>query len=238
EDLWAFNDEQVARAIRASAIPVISAVGHETDITIADFAADLRAPTPTAAAEIVAAREDEMVAYVLGLTRELLRAVRFRIMDARTRVQEAAMSHGFDDARSRLREAAQAIDEAKHRLETLIARAQQRARRRADALACRLSPVRLSARVSAARTRFIVLETARDAAIMSGLDDARARLAVAAASLEALSPLAVLQRGYALAQNESGHLLRDAREVSVGDTVRLRLAAGALRCRVEEAEDS
>ncbi|HYE66216.1 MAG TPA: exodeoxyribonuclease VII large subunit, partial [Pyrinomonadaceae bacterium] len=149
EDLWAFNDEQVARAIRASVIPVISAVGHETDVTIADFAADLRAPTPTAAAEIVAAREDEMVAYVQGLTRELLRAVRFRVMDARTRVQEAAMSHGFDDARSRLREAAQAIDEAKHRLETLIARAQQRARRRADALACRLSPVRLSARVSA-----------------------------------------------------------------------------------------
>ena len=102
EDLWAFNEEGLARAIRASLIPVISAVGHETDVTIADFAADLRAPTPSAAAELVAAREDELAAYVLALTRDLVRSARSTVVDARLRVQEAAMSPAFDEARERL----------------------------------------------------------------------------------------------------------------------------------------
>jgi exodeoxyribonuclease VII large subunit len=237
EDLWAFNDEQLARALRASTIPVISAVGHEQDVTIADFAADVCAPTPSAAAEMVAAREDEIAAYIEGLTRDLRRATHFHIMGARSRVQEAAMSHGFDDVRDRLRETRRATDEAAHRLEILIARAQESARRRTEMIACRLSPARLGARVARARTRFSVLCAARDAAARSRLDDARARLAVSVASLDALSPLAVLERGYALAQDERGRLLRDVRRVRVGQSVRLRLAEGALRCRVEETEN-
>jgi exodeoxyribonuclease VII large subunit len=238
EDLWAFNEERVARAIVASRIPVISAVGHETDSTIADFAADVRAPTPSAAAELVAAREDELEAHVFDLTRDLLRAVRFRIMDARTRVQEAAMSRGFDDVRERLRTSARALGDATQRLETLIGRARERTRRRADALICRLSPARLGTRVSEAQVRFALLRASRDAAISARLDDARARLAVAVASLDALSPLAVLKRGYALAQDESGRFLLDARQVRVGDSMHLRLAQGALRCRVEEQENN
>ena len=238
EDLWAFNDEQVARSVRASAIPVISAVGHETDITIADLAADVRAATPSAAAELVAAREDEIGAYVQNLTRDLWRATHLRIMDARARVQGAAMSHGFDEVMQGLRDARRKVDEAAHRLETLVTRAMQRARRRSDSVTCRLSPIRLGARVAAARTRFSVLCAARDVAITSCLDDERAKLMVAVASLDALSPLAVLKRGYALAQDEHGRLLRDAHPVRVGDVVRLRLAEGALRCRVEETENT
>ncbi|MBA3241223.1 MAG: exodeoxyribonuclease VII large subunit, partial [Acidobacteria bacterium] len=92
EDLWAFNEEEVARAIRASLIPVISAVGHETDFTIADFAADVRAATPTAAAEIVAEREDEIASYVESLTHNMVNVVRYRVLAERARVQEAAMS--------------------------------------------------------------------------------------------------------------------------------------------------
>jgi exodeoxyribonuclease VII large subunit len=238
EDLWAFNEEQVARAIVASVIPVISAVGHETDSTIADFAADVRAPTPSAAAEMVAAREDEMEAYVQGLTRDLVRAVRFRLMDGRARVAEAAMSEGFDEVRARLRHHAASLGDATHRLETLMRRAAERARRRADAVLHRLAPVRLAARVSEGRVRFAVLRAARDAAINARLDDERARLAVMMASLDALSPLAVLQRGYALAQDNEGRLLRDARRVELGQLVHLRLAHGALRCRVEEQEEN
>ena len=234
EDLWAFNDEQVARAIRASTIPVISGVGHETDFTIADFAADVRAATPSAAAETVAAREDEIAATIQSLTRDLLRAMYFNLMDARARVQEAAMSPAFDDVRARLHEARQATNEATHRLEVLMTTAAQRARRRTEAIACRLSPARLSARVSAGRMRFAVLCAARDAAVRARLDDARARLGVAVAALDALSPLAVLQRGYALAHDEHDRLLRDAGSVKVGDAVRLRLAKGTLRCRVED----
>jgi exodeoxyribonuclease VII large subunit len=237
EDLWAFNDERLARAIRASAIPVISAVGHETDFTIADFAADLRAPTPSAAAETVAAREDLMADAVHDLTRDLVQSIRFRLMEQRARAQEAAMSRGFDDVRTRLRDAATVVDEARHRLETLMGRATQRARRRADAVSYRLQPAQLAARLAAARNRFDVARAERDAAVMMRLDDARARLAVSVASLDALSPLAVLQRGYALAEDARGRLLLDARAVEPGDELHLRLARGRLRCRVEQTEN-
>src|SRR6266571_525289 len=100
EDLWAFNEEAVARAIRNSAIPIISAVGHETDFTIADFVADLRAPTPSAAAEIVAAHEAELCTRLDQMAANLQRLMRFKIMDARTRVQEQALSQAFDDVRA------------------------------------------------------------------------------------------------------------------------------------------
>lgn len=237
EDLWAFNEERVARAIRASIIPVISAVGHETDFTIADFAADLRAATPSAAAELVAEREDEIEGYIESCTRDLFQLMRYRIADERTRVHAAAMSHGFDEVQRKLRLAKAETNEAAHKIETLIHRRMENARRRSDAVNCRLSPAELSARVARGHTRLAVLSAARNAAANDQLDDKRGRLAVAAASLDALSPLAVLTRGYALAQNEAGQALRDARDVEIGDSVSLRLARGVLRCRVEDAEN-
>jgi len=236
EDLWSFNEEVVARAIRSSGIPVISAVGHETDFTIADFAADYRAPTPSAAAELVAAREADLAEHLLGLTRDLERLTRYNIIDLRTRVQDAAMSRGFEEVRTRLRMTAQRTDEAAHRLETLAARLIQSARRRADDVILRLSPERLGNRVAEARAQFGLLCAERNAAMDLRIQEARRRLAVSAASLDALSPLAVLQRGFALAQDESGRLITDAAAVSVGDRVRLRLAHGQLQCRVEETE--
>jgi exodeoxyribonuclease VII large subunit len=238
EDLWAFNEEGVARAIRASHIPIISAVGHETDVTIADFAADLRAPTPSAAAELVAAREDELAAYVQTLTRDLLRTLRASFTDARLRVQEAAMSPAFDEVRQGLHDARTTVDDAAHRLETLILRRAQSARRRSDSVTSRLSPARLSARVSAAHARFIMLRAEHNAAMNAQLESGKARLARACAALDALSPLAVLGRGYALAEDERGKLLRAATEVQRGDAVRLRLAEGQVRCRVEEVENN
>ncbi len=191
EDLWAFNQEEVARAIRKSAIPVISAVGHETDFTIADFAADVRAATPSAAAEIVAAREDQICSALDNMGRQLVRLTRFQIVNLRTRVQEQALSHAFDEVKSRL-------TKARARLDSAIK-------------AC-------------------------DGSIDSKLQDGRERLALAAASLDALSPLGVLQRGYAIAQDASGKLVRDASSVAQGDEVNVRLAKGRLKTRVESIE--
>jgi exodeoxyribonuclease VII large subunit len=192
EDLWAFNQEEVARAIRKSIIPVISAVGHETDFTIADFVADFRAPTPSAAAEIVAAREDEICSALDHLGRQLGRLMRYRVIDLRSRVQEQTLSHAFDEVKSRLRNA----------------------RRRFDAAA-----------------------TACNDVMETSLQEARERLGLAAASLDALSPLAVLQRGYAIAQDASGKPLRDAVAVTPGDQVLVRLAKGRLTTRVEQIEE-
>ena len=236
EDLWAFNAEEVARAFRASEIPIISAVGHETDFTIADFAADVRAPTPSAAAELVAAREDEVAGTVETLTRGLLRAVRYRLVDERGRLQEAAMSAGFDDVRARLAETSRRATEAAHLLERSIERARARARKRFEGAACRLTPARTAARSAEARVQLAVARAALDAAATSRLDAEGARLGVAAASLDALSPLAVLRRGYALAEDERGRAIRSAANVNKGERVRVRLGAGALACRVEEVE--
>src|SRR5437016_9007641 len=117
EDLWTFNEEVVARAIRNSAIPVISAVGHETDFTIADFVADMRAATPSAAAEIVAAHEAQLCSLLETLTKTLSGSIRFKISGTRANVQQMALSPAFDAVLGRLHSAMSATDEAEHRLQ-------------------------------------------------------------------------------------------------------------------------
>jgi exodeoxyribonuclease VII large subunit len=237
EDLWAFNEETVARAIRASAIPIISAVGHETDFTIADFIADLRAPTPSAAAEIVAAHEAQLCSLLARLTTNLARSMQFRISDSRTQVQELALSPAFDAVTARLREAMAATGAAEHRLHTAITRFVQRAQRRMGAAAHSLSPVQLRSAALTARTRLESLSKARDAGIVTRLETARQELAMAAAALDAMSPLKVLERGYAIAHDAEGHVLREASATAVGDALRLRLWKGAVNCRVEGTEE-
>ncbi len=238
EDLWAFNLEEVARAIRGSAIPVISAVGHETDFTIADFVADRRAPTPSAAAELVAAREDQMCTTLLQMGQSLSRQMRYRIANARNRVQEQALSQAFDQVRSSLRVAGADTSAAHHRLQILIGQELRSARLRAEPLMSRLAPAELRTRFAEARARFESAYGSCNALIDEELEDARKRLAVAAASLDALSPLAVLQRGYAIAQSKDGRLLRDAKSVGVGDSVSVRLAKGKLTATVDAIEES
>jgi exodeoxyribonuclease VII large subunit len=236
EDLWAFNEEEVARAIRSSVVPVISAVGHETDFTISDFAADVRAATPTAAAEIVAEREDEIGGYVERLTHAFVNAARYRLLVERARVQEAAMSPGFDEVRMRLRVAREELNDARRGLERRAAELNRAARRRLEAVAAKLSPAQMSSAASRTRVRLTLEGAALEAAARARLEDARSRLVVAVASLDAMSPLAVLGRGYALAQDARGRVLRSTSSVRTGERVRVRLSEGSLRCRVEEVE--
>jgi exodeoxyribonuclease VII large subunit len=237
EDLWAFNQEEVARAIRASLIPVISAVGHETDFTIADFVADKRAATPSAAAELVAAREDQLCSALAQMGQNLSRLMRYKIMNGRTRVQEQALSQVFDEVRSKLRDAGAATSSARHRLQILVSQSVRDAHLRADPLNRALAPVQLRARFAEARVRFDSAYSGCNTLIAKRIEDAEKRLGLAAASLDALSPLAVLQRGFAIAQREDGSLVRDATSLSVGESVRVRLAKGRLETRVEAIED-
>ena len=238
EDLWAFNLEEVARAIRKSAIPVISAVGHETDFTIADFVADHRAATPSAAAEIVAAREDQICSALDNFGKQLRRLMRYRIVDARAQVQEQALSRAFDEVRNRLRNARLGANSATHELQLLMNEQIRRANQRTNNMVQKLSPARLQMRVAAARSRFEIVSAASTEAIDTQVQQARERLGLAAASLDALSPLAVLQRGYAIAEDGSGKLLRDAAELQVGDDVGVRLAKGKFRAKVSEVSDT
>jgi exodeoxyribonuclease VII large subunit len=236
EDLWAFNQEEVARAIRASAIPVISAVGHETDFTIADFVADKRAPTPSAAAELVAAREDQICSAIEQMGQNLTRLMRYKLVNARSRVQEHAMSRVFDEVRSRLRDANNATSSVQHRLQIEANRTLRAARDRADSLNRSLAPAQLRARLAEARLRYESAYSSCHAAIEKTVEDGGQRLGLAAASLDALSPLAVLQRGYALAQRADGKLLRDTASLSVGDSVQVRLAKGKMTAEVTDIE--
>lgn len=237
EDLWAFNTEEVARAISASAIPVISAVGHETDFTIADFVADQRAPTPSAAAELVAAHEDQLCATLAKAGQSLAQLMRYKIVNARTRVQKQALSQAFDEVRRRLRQAAAETNAARHQLELLTTQALRDARLRNDALSRSLAPAQLRARFAEAQVRFGSAYTGCNIAIEKRIDEAKGRFGLAAASLDALSPLAVLQRGYAIAQRHDGKLLRDAKVIAVGDSVNVRLARGGFKATVNDIEE-
>jgi len=238
EDLWAFNEEEVARAIRNSTVPVISAVGHETDFTIADFVADLRAPTPSAAAEMVAAQEDLICAGLERAKKQLLRLMNFTIVNARTRVQEKAMSRVFAEVQTRLRDARVASNTESHRLQMLLSRTMHQAHVRTDRLSNKLSIGELQTRFKTAQGRFEVATAAHRGALENQLQRAHQRLGLAAASLDALSPLGVLQRGYAIALDSDGRLLRDAQSVSPGDQVEVRLEKGRLKTRVEHIEET
>jgi len=236
EDLWAFNTEEVARAIRNSAIPVISAVGHETDFTIADFVADHRAPTPSAAAEIVAAREDQLCTALDQLGKQLVRLTRFKIVDARARVQEHALSQVFDEVKSKVTDARLRSNTAGHQLQSAMNHALKRASSRTNVLAQRISPAQLQSRAGGARARYEVAASSILSAITARVNERREQLGLAVASLEALSPLGVLSRGYAIAQDSEGRLLRDAEAVKVGDRVNVRLERGRLETRVEDVK--
>ena len=236
EDLSAFNEETLARTIRASAIPIISAVGHETDFTIADFVADLRAPTPSAAAEIVAAHEAQLCSLLERLTANLARSIQFKIAGMRTRAQELALSPAFDAVAARLHDASSRNADAEYRLKTAITILLHELHDRLGTASASLSPARLQAQASAARGRLSFVTKACAANLTTRMEMARQRLGIAMAALDAMSPLRVLERGYAIAQNTEGRIVRESATMTIGDAVRVRLWKGALGCLVEEVE--
>ena len=236
EDLWAFNEERVARAIRDSAIPVISAVGHEIDFTIADLVADVRAATPSAAAEIVAAKESEIAELIDARESRLGQLAERKVMQLGSALQGLAMSPVFTEFPNKLGSWKYEIEDRAARIRSCILDALKRAGAELDRTASRLSPVKLANRLGRNKTELALLEQRHLSAARS-LGDAKAQaLGFLAAKLDSLSPLSVLDRGYSITTKEDGLILRDASEVAEGDKLKIRLARGKLEAEVLSSE--
>lgn len=234
EDLSAFNSERVARAIVASRLPVVSAIGHETDFTIADFVADLRAPTPSAAAELITEAQHKITERVADRSLRLERAVRFQLLHARQQLNSAPVDRAEWRVTTMLRRMDQRLDDLGFGMETSLS-GQLRARLRevAELAAAVLhhDPRRMLART---RERLIAGSTRMERSLERTLRRSTARLDALNARLRSLSPLAVLERGYALVIGAGGAVIRSAKQVAVDDRSTTRLSDGEFTSRVEK----
>jgi exodeoxyribonuclease VII large subunit len=228
EDLWAFNDEFLARAIRACPLPVVSGVGHETDFTIADFAADMRAATPTGAAELASAGFHAAHLELAALAPQLRRALQRRLDATAQRVDRAALR--LVHPRERLRQGATHTHTLEARLGVAMARRLERARHRLGQVELRLGAGRPS--VERAQERVAVLGARLERSTAERLHREREHLARLSSHLQHLAPQAVLARGYAIARDADGRILRTVAGVSEGDAVSVQIADGRLAAQV------
>ena len=234
EDLAPFNSEPLARVIAASDLPVVSAVGHETDFTIADFAADLRAPTPSAAAELITAAQHKIEDHVEQLTQRLHRAARYLVMQARERLSSLAADASLARITDSINRRHQRIDELCFRMETAWrARAQQHSQRLQN-LASAILRNDAAQRITLLRERLQNNLSRLTRAQSQMLQSRRAALLALERQLAALSPLSVLNRGYALVYDEKGILLKDVATLTTGQTLSTRLASGSVKSRITE----
>jgi exodeoxyribonuclease VII large subunit len=234
EDLWAFNEEVVARAIADSGIPVISAVGHETDFTISDFVADLRAPTPSAAAELVVHRKQDFLTELENRARRMTQIVRLQLSQARHRLTELRMHHAFQTLASRLAERAQRVDDAVASLERSMRSRLNVARQ--EWLRTSSGVVRYDFRRLLRMKRSALDDRRRrfETEFRRLLTERRSRLAQVEAILKERSPLAILQRGYSITRDAAGKIIRDAEAVALGTDVSIRLARGELAATIKD----
>jgi exodeoxyribonuclease VII large subunit len=234
EDLWAFNEEAVARAIAASEIPVISAVGHETDFTIADFVADLRAPTPSAAAELVVHRKQDFVDELRERARHMGQAVRLKLSEAREALTALRLHHVFQTMRTRLGERAQRVDDDIVELARLMR--QKLSESRHAWLETSAGVVRYDFRRLLGLKRAELDERAvrLQSEFARLLAERRNRLVQFDALLNERSPLTILNRGYSITRDAQGRIVRDAAAVAMGELISVRVAKGELGATVTE----
>jgi exodeoxyribonuclease VII large subunit len=233
EDLWSFNEEVVARAIAGCPVPTISAVGHETDVTIADFVADLRAPTPSAAAEMVVARKDDFCARIDRLGHRIEAAINSRLHRVRARLGGVESHPGYAGFATRIAMRGRRADDVTHQLLRALRARLGRRERAHQALRLALETFDVRRRFGAIRTRLVSADGRVRSSVDRRVHAADARFRATAARLESLSPLAVLGRGYAVCWNaDRSAIVRDAGAVHHGDRVHVTLERGELDCAV------
>jgi len=259
EDLFAFNDEGLARVVANSTIPVISAVGHETDFTICDFVADLRAPTPSAAAELVVRSKHELSEKLLGFHKRMTQAMNYRLLRANNQLSRFAQHAVFARMRDSVARRQQRVDELLFRMaqaQMSILKAHSRhvqslenrlrhhdlrvraatMRRQLDTRTAQLSAA-ISRLLATQRTELDRLSTALGSAEQGVLLRRRSRWERLHSNLEALSPKAILARGYALVFDAQGHLVKQASQLAIGEQVRTQLGSGEFTAKVEKVAD-
>jgi len=233
EDLWAFNEEVVARAIARSPVPTISAIGHETDVTIADFVADLRAPTPSAAAEMVVAKKDDVSTRIDRLTHRVSTSVDARLRRDESRLQALLAQPGYSGLQGHVAMRGHHAAELTHQLRQGLRIHVATSERAYQSLRLELETFDLRRRLGHIRTRLVEADGKVTRASTQARHRVDSRLRAAAARLHALSPLAVLGRGYAVCWNSDRTVvIRNSAEVAAGDRLRVTLAQGELDCDV------
>lgn len=236
EDLWAFNEERLARTIRASLIPIISAVGHEIDWTIADLVADRRAPTPSAAAEIVAESEDQIEAFVAQRTQDLFQLIDYKILQSRNDLQELALSPVFTQFPQKIKDWRYEVEDLSEQIREALKEKLKTAENRLEAVKSRLSPIKLAAELNDKKTRLAILRERQHSAAQKLIAAKDESLKIEMASLDALSPLSVLKRGYSITQSESGEIISSVEQIKQNADVQIRLSDGKLKAKVFETE--
>ena len=236
EDLAPFNNEGLARTIAASEIPVISAVGHETDFTITDFVADLRAPTPSAAAELVIRSRQEIEQQVSALQERLSRAMRYRLLIGRQALTQLAQHGAFGRIMELIRQRQQKLDDLTHRMELAQRRLLEKLHRRWEMISAAVRHYDLRLVLSGMRKELDSKTTALQAVTRNVLLQQRVRLERLDTALQSLSPVSILDRGYALVFDQEGKLLKDSAAVKVGDEISARLAHGEIHAHVTKKQ--
>jgi exodeoxyribonuclease VII large subunit len=233
EELWAFNEEAVARSIAASAIPVISAVGHETDYTIADFVADLRAATPTAAAELAVPNVVELQAHLAHMRSRLVQSLKASVQSRKERLARLRRSPLFANPRKVLLQHAERLDRLKDRLEQRTLRKSERSRERLLRLQAALQAVHPGEKAASEGKRLTTAVHRLQSSMTAGMKERKLSLVSLIRQLDALSPLKVMSRGYSLVYDESEkQLIKSIGQVQPGDIVKVRLSDGRLDCHV------